>query len=185
MLDLKKIIDPSWTLFSDRDGVLNSEIENDYIKTPAEFHWYPGSRDAFARFSKHFKHIFVVTNQRGIGRNLMTSNDLINVHAAMIEELHSVGGRVDKIYYSPALTDEDPTRKPNPGMALQAKADFPEIDLHKSIMIGNRMTDMEFGRNAGMKTIFVATTHPEAPFPDPRIDMRFNNLAEVADYFTK
>jgi histidinol phosphatase-like enzyme len=61
-------------------------------------------------------------------------------------------------------------------MAFQAKQSFPEIDLSKSIMVGNRMSDMKFGRNAGMYTVFLATTHPETPFPDPHIDLRFDNL---------
>jgi histidinol phosphatase-like enzyme len=61
-------------------------------------------------------------------------------------------------------------------MAFQAKALFPQIDFSKSIMVGNRMSDMEFGRNAGLHTVFLATTHPETTFPDERIDYRFNNL---------
>lgn len=183
MLDLKSMVDESWTLFLDRDGVLNRERENDYVKSPEEFHWYDGVCEAVASLSKVFSRIVVVTNQKGIGKKLMSANDLINVHAEMIRNIHAYGGKIDKIYYCPDLDDNSPNRKPQPGMAYQAKEDFPDIEFDKSVMIGNRDTDMMFARNAGMKTIFVATTHPEVPFPNPLIDLRFDNLVEVARYF--
>ncbi|HEX8332242.1 MAG TPA: hypothetical protein VF622_06445, partial [Segetibacter sp.] len=65
----------------------------------------------------------------------------------------------------------------------QAKKDFPNIDFTKSIIIGNKLSDMQFGRNAGMYTIYVATTNPEVEFPHPLIDMRFNDLQSVAAHF--
>jgi histidinol phosphatase-like enzyme len=70
-------------------------------------------------------------------------------------------------------------------MAMQAKEMFPFIDFNTSIMVGNRPSDMAFGRNAGLHTIFLATTHPETPFPDPNIDFRFNNLLEFANALSK
>jgi histidinol phosphatase-like enzyme len=70
-------------------------------------------------------------------------------------------------------------------MAFQAKDDFPQIDFTRSLIVGNKPTDMQFGRNAGMHTVFVATTNPEVPFPDPLIDARFNNLLEFACTVTK
>jgi D-glycero-D-manno-heptose 1,7-bisphosphate phosphatase len=71
-------------------------------------------------------------------------------------------------------------RKPNPGMALLAQKDFPKIVFPKSIMVGNKISDMEFGRNAGMHTVFVKTTHPEIGPPHPAIDLCFTNLAAFA-----
>jgi histidinol phosphatase-like enzyme len=65
-------------------------------------------------------------------------------------------------------------------MAQQAKALFPQIDFSKSIMIGNKLSDMQFGKNAGMYTVFVATTNPETPFPHKLIDARFNSLFDFA-----
>ena len=65
-------------------------------------------------------------------------------------------------------------------MALQAVADFPEIDLKKSLMVGNNMSDMLFGRNAGMKTVFLKTTDPDRELPHDLIDLHFNNLDEFA-----
>jgi histidinol phosphatase-like enzyme len=65
-------------------------------------------------------------------------------------------------------------------MAIKAKEDFPEIDFSKSIMVGNKPSDMRFGRAAGMFTIFVTTTNPDQPFPHPDIDLRFDSLAAFA-----
>ena len=58
---------------------------------------------------------------------------------------------------------------------------FPEIDFSKSIMVGNRLSDMGFARNAGMHSVFLATTHPEIEFPHPSIDFRFNSLIDFAN----
>lgn len=173
-------IDTSWTLFLDRDGVLNYEKKEDYIRNWGEFHFYEGVPAAIASLNPLFGRIVIATNQKGIGKKLMTAEDLQNIHAPMLQAITNVGGKIDQIYYCPDLADDSPNRKPQPGMAFQAKADFPEIDLAKSIMVGNRMSDMKFGRNAGMHTVFLATTHPDAPFPDPFIDLRFNHLVDFA-----
>ena len=65
-------------------------------------------------------------------------------------------------------------------MALAAQADFPEIDLQQSIIVGNNISDMEFGRNAGMYTVFLRTTQPELALPHPSIDLAFNSLHDFA-----
>jgi histidinol phosphatase-like enzyme len=65
-------------------------------------------------------------------------------------------------------------------MAHQARLDFPDIDFSRSIMVGNKLSDMAFGRNAGMRTCFIASTNPETPFPHPDIDYRFNSLYDFA-----
>ena len=179
MLDLQKI-DTSWTLFLDRDGVINHDKDNDYIYNWGEFRFYDTSLEALSILAKHFNRIVVTTNQKGVGKGLMSVADLDNIHANMLSQLQQSGGRIDKVYYCADLSDDSVNRKPNPGMALQAQKDFNEIDLLKSIIVGNRISDMGFGRNAGMYTVFVATTHPETPFPDPLIDLRFNDLLAFA-----
>ena len=179
MLDLTKI-DMTWTLFLDRDGVLNHDKDNDYIRNWEEFRFYEGTLEALAILSNLFGKIVVTTNQKGVGKGLMTIDDLTNIHSNMLAQIEEAGGRIDKAYYCADLSDDAPDRKPNPGMAHQAKEDFPEIDLSKSIIVGNRLSDMGFGRNAGMHTVFVTTTDPDTPFPDPMIDLRFNNLLECA-----
>jgi histidinol-phosphate phosphatase family protein len=143
------------TLFLDRDGVINRHLPNDYVKCWEEFEFLPGVFEALSKWKYQFKHIIIITNQRGVGKGLMTIDDLENIHQKMIREIETHGGRIDKIYYCTALADADPNRKPNIGMALQAKQDFPDIDFSKSIMIGDKESDMQFAANTGMKGILI------------------------------
>ncbi len=180
MFDLKTI-DNSWTLFLDRDGVINFERNNDYVPTWAEFEFYEESIMALPLLAQKFSTIVVTTNQKGVGRGIMTEDALTTIHQNMVSEIVKLGGRIDHIFSCTDLDIESINRKPQPGMALQAKEQFPSIDFTKSIMVGNRTSDMEFGRNAGLHTVFLATTHPETAFPNPLIDYRFNHLLEFAN----
>jgi D-glycero-D-manno-heptose 1,7-bisphosphate phosphatase len=179
MLNLDTI-DAGWTLFLDRDGVLNHEKEQSYIFHYGEFVFYEGVKEALAMLAGRFGRILVVTNQRGVGKGLMTEEDLLDIHGKMVEEIAMTGGRIDSIYFCDSLSNEHPDRKPNPGMALQAKKEYPEIDLHRSVMVGNNISDMDFGRNAGMFTVFLRTTQPDLPLPHPSIDLSFNSLYDFA-----
>jgi histidinol-phosphate phosphatase family protein len=140
-------------LFLDRDGVINRLRPNDYVKSWEEFEFLPGVLDALAEWGKNFKYIFIITNQRGVGKGIMSEEDLLLIHATMENEIEKHGGRIDKIYYCTAVDDEDINRKPNIGMALQAKQDYPDIDFTKSVMIGDSCSDMQFAKNVGMKGI--------------------------------
>lgn len=179
-IEMLDIIDKSWTLFIDRDGVVNKEKKEDYILNWNEFNFYDGVKDAFKIFNQKFWTIVMVTNQRGVGKGLMSLDDLTSIHSKMKDEIIDAGGRIDKIYFCTDLENSSINRKPNIGMALQAQLDFPDIDFAKSIMIGNRLSDMQFGRNAGMKTIYLNTTHPEVEENNPLIDYRFNTLSDFA-----
>lgn len=179
MLDLKNI-DPSWTLFLDRDGVINVEKYQDYIYHYGEFVFHEGVKDALRYFSTFFKRIIIITNQRGVGRELMTEDDLISLHNQMLADVEAAGGRIHKIYYCISTDMDHPNRKPNIGMYHEARKEFPDIDPGKSIMVGNTLSDMKFGRNAGMHTVFVRTTSPEQPYPHELIDLVFNDLAGFA-----
>lgn len=182
MRDLKNI-DKTWTLFLDRDGVINYEKENDYILNKDEFVFYEGVLEALGILNKIFGTIVIITNQRGVAKGLMSMDDLNGIHDHMMHEIIAAGGRIDKIYACTDLDNDAPNRKPQAGMAFQAKSDFPKIDFSKTIMVGNKLSDMEFGRNAGTATVFVTTTHPETEFPNPLIDARFQNLAAFANSF--
>lgn len=174
-------INGDWTLFLDRDGVINHEKNEDYIRHWGEFEFYAESLLALPLLAQKFNKIIITTNQKGIGKGLMTDADLANIHQNMMNKLLDLGGRIDAIYYCSDLDNDSPNRKPQPGMAFQAKTDFPTLDLNKTIMVGNRMSDMEFGRNVGMHTVYLATTHPEAPFPDTKIDDRYDHLLQFAE----
>ena len=144
-----------WTLFLDRDGVINKELRDDYVTSWEDFIFEEGALIGIAKLSAIFGKIIIVTNQRGIGIQKMTEEDLQAIHHKMQIEIKNAGGRIDAIYFAPAADRSDIRRKPNPTMALEAKNDCPEIDLSKSVIVGNSISDMEFGRNAGMKTIFI------------------------------
>src|SRR5687768_13745898 len=148
MLDLTQI-DKSWTIFLDRDGVINHEKYNDYIHNWNEFKFYDGVLEALTIIAERFNRVIIVTNQKGVGKGLTKLEDLYLIHSNMEHAILDAGGRVDAIYYCSDMEDNSPFRKPNPGMGLQAAERFPDIDLHKSIMVGNTLSDMEFGRNLG------------------------------------
>ncbi|MBS1666996.1 MAG: HAD-IIIA family hydrolase [Bacteroidetes bacterium] len=184
MLDLKKI-NKSWTLFLDRDGVINHEKENDYVYHYGEFVFYDGALAALAIFAQIFSTILVATNQRGVAKGLMTESDLLELHANMVHDIESTGGRVDKIYFNTSMYNDHPMRKPQHGMALEAKKDFPQIDFTRSIMVGNNVSDMLFGRNAGMYTVFLKTTSPDMALPHEAIDLSFDSLIDFAKALQK
>lgn len=150
-------------LFLDRDGVINRRIEGDYVKTPAEFEFLPHVPEALAKLTGHFKHIFIVTNQQGIAKGRFTEEDLTQVHAHMCREIERTGGHIDKIYHCPD-SEGSPNRKPAIGMALQALADFPDITFGNSLMVGDSISDLQFGQAAGMTSVFLTngTENPQA-----------------------
>jgi D-glycero-alpha-D-manno-heptose 1-phosphate guanylyltransferase len=173
-------IDKSWTLFLDRDGVINVERLGKYVLNWDEFVFSEGTLDALRILSDRFERIILITNQRGIGKGLMTENDLREIHEEMQSAIVEAGGRIDKIYFCPEIDSKCFDRKPNPGMAIRALRDFEEIDFSKTIMVGNKPSDMRFGRSLGMVTVFITSTNPNQPFPHPDIDLRCNSLLEFA-----
>ncbi len=179
MLNLQEV-NKEWTLFLDRDGVLNHDKVGSYIFNRNEFRFYDGVPQAMEICSRVFGDIIVVTNQRGVGKGLMSELDLMDIHNAMLQQLEAAGGRVDAIYYATSLDNAHPERKPHPGMALKAKADFPGINFSKAVMVGNNISDMEFARNAGMHAVFLTTTLPDTHLPHPAIDLIFNSLLKFA-----
>lgn len=177
------VIDKNWTLFLDRDGVINRRIPGGYVSKPGEFVFLPGVREAIRDLSKIFDRIIVVTNQQGIGKKIMTEKQLALVHHFMLEGIDSAGGRIDAIYHSPFLeSDNNSFRKPGIGMALQAQHDFPEITFRKSIMVGDSASDIEFGKNAGMITVLVSGREEET---QQNPDHIFDNLYSWAKFIMK
>jgi D-glycero-D-manno-heptose 1,7-bisphosphate phosphatase len=166
------------TLFLDRDGVINIESVGSYITNWEDFIFHDGVLEALELLSPLFAKIIVVSNQRGVGKGIMTLENLkeINVNLQKTVQLH--GGRLDKIYNCTATDDNDKNRKPNTGMGLQAKEDFPEIDFRKSVMVGNSISDMEFGKRLQMKTVLLTTKIDAVELPHPLIDAQYPSLLE-------
>lgn len=175
-----KNINSTWTLFIDRDGVVNQEKEEDYIHTWEEFLFYEGVKEAFKIFNEIFGTIVMITNQRGVAKGLTRQEDLDIIHLNMNDEVKAAGGRIDRIYVSSEMEGEN--RKPNIGLGLQAMKDFPKIDLAKSVMVGNTLSDMKFGRNLGVAmNIFLPTTRKNVPVDHDDIDMVFKDLISFAN----
>lgn len=155
--------DDSWTLFLDRDGVLNERIPNDYVRHPDQFIWLPGVRQALKYLRRRFGRMVIVTNQQGIGKGWMSRNDLDLVHRKMLDDLAEDEVDLDGIYYCPGLAGEHPVcRKPLPGMALQALHDHPSLDLGRSILVGDSRSDIDFGNRLGMFTVRIGSDQEEA-----------------------
>lgn len=173
-------IDKSWTLFLDRDGVINEKRENDYVKSWIEFKFIDGSVKAISKLSKIFGRILIVTNQQGIGKGLYTEIELEQIHEKMKNEISLSGGKIDKIYFAPFLESENnPCRKPGTGMAIAAKNDFPEINFQKSIIVGDSPSDMEFGKNLGMLKIYISNQKSNHQLQ--LADFNFRSLIDFAD----
>lgn len=172
-----KNIDNSWCLFLDRDGVINKRIFGGYVSTWEEFEFLPDVKNALRLFSEVFKYIFIITNQQGIGKGMMSENSLAEIHSNMISEIELAGGRITKIYHCPDLAQKpDNCRKPSPYMAQKAKADFPDIDFKNSIMIGDSKSDILFGKNLNMYTVLQKTSEDVSV----SANMKINNLLEFA-----
>ncbi|SFV35354.1 D-glycero-alpha-D-manno-heptose-1,7-bisphosphate 7-phosphatase [Thermoflavifilum thermophilum] len=170
------VFDKRWTLFLDRDGVINLEKKNGYVLSREEFHFEPGALDALRLLQTIFGRILVVTNQRCVGKGLISAQQLEQLHRWMCEEITNHGGRIDRIYYCPDLEDESPCRKPNIGMALQASRDFPDIDFQHAVMVGNHFSDMQFGKSLGMYTVLIASDNESLTLPHPLVDACFAGL---------
>jgi histidinol-phosphate phosphatase family protein len=141
--------DRSWTLFLDRDGVINKKMpEHKHVTSIEQFEFIPGALPALRKLSGVFGRIIVVTNQRLVDGESPSKVDFDMMFEYMLNTVGFYGGVIHKVY---CCTKEDgPDRKPNIGMALQAKSDFPEIDFKKSWMVGDSVTDAAFAANCGI-----------------------------------
>lgn len=172
-------ITSGWTLFLDRDGIINKEIIGGYVLSFDAFQLEEGALDALKILQHYFSRIFVVSNQRGVGKNLMTQSDLDIITDRMQSAIHNYGGRIDEVFYATSVNTDDEMRKPNKGMALLAKSKHPEISFSKSIMVGNMPSDMQFGRNIGAYTVYVPTRSEETPLQE-NVDASCKSLLAFA-----
>ena len=145
----------------DRDGVLNMKPPKaEYVRRPEEFHWLPGAQEALKAFNEAGYRVIIVSNQAGIGRGLMTEDDLHAVNGRMKDEAAAAGGRIDAIYYCPHDWDEGcDCRKPKPGMLFQAQRDF-HLDLTRTYFIGDDLRDVEAAEAAGCPWALVSEDKP-------------------------
>jgi len=167
-----------WALFLDRDGVISRRIMDGYVTRWEDFRFIDGALEAIARLSKIFGCIIIVSNQQGIGKGMMSAENLEMIDENMKQEIRLAGGRIDASYYSPYLAAENhPDRKPGTGMAIKAKADFPVIDFSRSVMVGDTVSDMEFGKKLGMITVMIYKDEKELKSAE-QADFQFCSLLD-------
>jgi histidinol-phosphate phosphatase family protein len=154
-------------IFLDRDGTVIEHVH--YLCDPALVRLLPGAAEALRRFRRAGFARVLVTNQSAIGRGMLTTERLAQIHAEMNRQLAAHGATVDAIYYCPdaPVNDdrtmvENPERKPGPGMLLRAAVDL-KLDLGASWMIGDLISDVLAGQNAGCRSILLESgqTTPE------------------------
>ncbi|MCR4658803.1 MAG: HAD-IIIA family hydrolase [Bacteroidales bacterium] len=168
-------------LFLDRDGVLNRLIVGDYVRTPDQLEVLPGVPEAIAICNRHFKHVFIVTNQQCIGKGYITVNQLESIHRKLIDAIEAAGGHIDHIYFCPDLASSySPNRKPEIGMALQARHDYPDVIFMHSIMAGDSMTDMRFGHRCGMQTVLIGSDSNAVIGSPKLVNFSFPTLLQFA-----
>ena len=146
----------SRAVFLDRDGTIIEEKE--YLRDPDQVAIFPGAREALKRLQDAGFKLFIVTNQSGIGRGYYTVEDMHRVNTRLIAELERSGVRFEKIYFAPEAPEEPSRgRKPSPQFLFDARDEF-GIDLSQSHMIGDKLTDLECGWNAGVKASILVRT---------------------------
>ena len=146
------------TLFLDRDGVINKKLELRYVTNFDEFVFVKNSDIAIRKLHKLFKRILVVTNQQGIGKGIMTEDDLNLLHLQMQRKLSVDFDLIDKIYFCPCLeVDNCNCRKPKTGMLENAKLDFPDMKIEDSFLVGDSDSDIIAGKKFGLSTIKVSS----------------------------
>ncbi|MEK6279266.1 MAG: HAD family hydrolase [Acidobacteriota bacterium] len=147
-------------VFIDRDGTISEEAG--YINHASRFTLFPYAGAAVRHVNDNGWLAIIITNQAGVARGYFTEEMVKNVHRRMTEGLESDGAKLDAIYYCahhPSLGDppyrvDCDCRKPKPGLISRAVRDF-DIDLGESWMVGDRYSDIELARNAGVKSAFV------------------------------
>jgi len=145
------------TLLLDRDGVINRWLPGDYVDSWEKFSFLPGILESLREWAGHFRHIFLVTNQRGVGKGRMTQEQLETVHARMRSEIAAAGGRIDGIYLCTAVSEDDPRRKPNRGMFDEILAAYPDVRPERTVMLGDSRYDREFAANCGIGFVLMET----------------------------
>lgn len=144
-------------IFLDRDGVI---IENraGYVRSWQDVKFYPQALEALATIGDSSYKIIIVTNQSAVGRGLISPDTAASINARLVNEIERAGGRIDGVFMCPHTPEENCTcHKPEPGLLLQA-AEALAIDLSRSVMIGDALTDLEAGLAAGISKVALLRT---------------------------
>jgi D-glycero-D-manno-heptose 1,7-bisphosphate phosphatase len=177
-------------VFIDRDGTISEEVG--YLNHPSRFRLFPYSADAVRSLNERGWLAIVVTNQAGVARGYFSEEMIHAVHEQLERELENEGARLDAIYYcahhptvgEPPYRLHCDCRKPKPGLILRAAEKF-DIDLASSWMVGDRYSDIELARNAGVNSAFVLSGYGQGEWEHQRAtwqhepDLVSENLLEA------
>jgi len=163
-------VDSSWTLFIDRDGVINERNFEGYILNQKDFVFKEGVLESSKSLFSKFKHVVLVTNQQCIGKGLISSDGVREIHNYMESSLIQNGAKIDLILVAPEVRGaQNSTRKPQPHMGILAQNKMKSIDFSKSIMVGDTDSDIEFGKNLEMKTVLIESLEKSTSIPDVKV----------------
>ncbi|HUS87616.1 MAG TPA: HAD-IIIA family hydrolase [Bacteroidales bacterium] len=172
------LTEKGWSLFLDRDGVINRHIERGYVLNPGQLEIIEGVSSALPLLSRYFNYIFIVTNQQCVGRGLITMSEVDAIHDMMRSLIDPKRQYITDIFVSPCIEEErNEYRKPGTGMAKKAAALYRGVNLSRSVMAGDSATDMIFGRNAGMLNVLIGRESVE---DISLYDWSFNSLYDFA-----
>ncbi len=143
---------PTFTIFLDRDGVLDKDRWPGVL-SPGQVAWLPGAKEAIATLNRKDVRIALVTNQPWTHTGLLTRRRLDRIHAKMLDDLREAGGRIDRV--EAATWPWGRRRKPRPGMLEDAAAAFGDVDKTRAIMVGDKARDVEAARRFGIPAIRV------------------------------
>ncbi len=184
MTDAGSLLRPA--LFLDRDGVIN--VDTNFLYRPEECVLIDGIASLVRTANQHGYVTCVITNQSGIGRGFYTEQDFQVLMQHIRVELQRDGARLDAVYFSPfhpihglgRYQRDTDCRKPAPGMLLRAAREH-NLDLSRSLLVGDRCSDLLAGDNAGIKRLFLFGTTERAPCPSAIAYRRVDQLISVEE----
>jgi D-glycero-D-manno-heptose 1,7-bisphosphate phosphatase len=158
---------PDKVVILDRDGTI--VVDRNYLSDPADLEFEVGAADGLRSMYERGYRLVVITNQSGIGRGLFTLERLQEIHDRLRQMVESIGVRLEGIYFCPHVPDAGCLcRKPQIGLFNQAASEL-GFDPSSAVVIGDKMSDIEFGHRAGAVTILVGASSlslADAPKPD-------------------
>lgn len=170
-----------WCLFLDRDGVINRRIVGDYVRNWQDFEWLPGAPLALKKLWEWAPYLVVVTNQQGIGKGLMSFDDVVNIHQHLRSEIAADGVVIDEFAVCPHLASADcACRKPRPGLVLDWLGRHPEVDPSLSVIAGDSLSDLELARNVAAAVGGCASISIGGAEPAAIADASFDSLLDFA-----
>ncbi len=168
-------------VFLDRDGVINEDVH--FLHDPKKFQMLPKVLEGIKRLQDMKYRLIIITNQAGIGLGYYTVEDFFQVNSEMLRQFSTAGIKIDKIYFCPHSESEKCTcRKPATGLILRAQEEL-NLDLSRSFIVGDQLSDIQAGKNAGLKTILIKNEKNKAKEIDA--DFIAETLVQATEFIKK